>query len=345
MAGLVERPIRLDPEIDLIAKRGLEHEARYLAGLEAGRAARHADRPGRSRCPGRRAPGPAAAAAADDGAGDPARRRRRSTRPRSSTAGGSGWRTSCSGSSGRAPSGEWSYEVVDTKLARHVKASALLQICSYVEQLTADPGRRAGVDARRPGRQRADGGAAPRRGLHGLLPDGQGRVRGPRRGPTAGTRPRRTRRAATYPEPVEHCDVCRWSLVCQARRRADDDLSLVAGAPTRLRRALKGAGVATRRGLAALELPLPEPLDGVGAAALATARDQAAIQVRGQDAGRTIYELLPPSRLRGRGARAEPRPDEPARAAAGRPLLRHRGRPVRAGRRRRLPVRRSWSRG
>ena len=27
MAGLVDRPVRLDPEIDLIAKRGLEHEA------------------------------------------------------------------------------------------------------------------------------------------------------------------------------------------------------------------------------------------------------------------------------------------------------------------------------
>ena len=36
LAGLVSRPARLDPELDLIAKRGLEHEARYLAGLEAG---------------------------------------------------------------------------------------------------------------------------------------------------------------------------------------------------------------------------------------------------------------------------------------------------------------------
>ena len=36
--------------------------------------------------------------------------------------------------------GAWSYEVVDTKLARHVRASALLQICSYVEQLTAIQG-------------------------------------------------------------------------------------------------------------------------------------------------------------------------------------------------------------
>jgi uncharacterized protein len=102
----------------------------------------------------------------------------------------------------------------------------------------------------------------------------------------------------TYPEPVEHCDVCRWSQLCTARRRADDDLSLVAGAPTRIRKALKSRGVATRRGLAGLELPLTPPLDDVGAAALQTSRDQARIQVRGQDAGSMLYELLPPSRLR-----------------------------------------------
>src|ERR1035437_2114926 len=34
LAGLVAKPTRLDPEIDLIARRGVEHEARYLAGLE-----------------------------------------------------------------------------------------------------------------------------------------------------------------------------------------------------------------------------------------------------------------------------------------------------------------------
>src|SRR5450830_210712 len=34
LAGLVARPERLDPEMDLIAKRGDEHERRYLEGLE-----------------------------------------------------------------------------------------------------------------------------------------------------------------------------------------------------------------------------------------------------------------------------------------------------------------------
>ena len=60
----------------------------------------------------------------------------------------------------------------------------------------------------------------------------------------------------TYPEPVEHCDVCRWNPRCRAIRRADDDLSLVAGATSRQRKALKARGVGTRRGLAGLELPM-----------------------------------------------------------------------------------------
>jgi uncharacterized protein len=34
LAGLVKRPIRPDPELDLIEQRGLEHERRYLAALE-----------------------------------------------------------------------------------------------------------------------------------------------------------------------------------------------------------------------------------------------------------------------------------------------------------------------
>ena len=35
LAGLVTRPIRLDPQLDLVRRRGFEHEARYREGLEA----------------------------------------------------------------------------------------------------------------------------------------------------------------------------------------------------------------------------------------------------------------------------------------------------------------------
>ncbi len=48
--------------------------------------------------------------------------------------------------------------------------------------------------------------------------------------------------AEVYPEPVEHCAICRWRELCADRRRTDDDLSLVAGMPAGQRRALKGPG-------------------------------------------------------------------------------------------------------
>ena len=44
--------------------------------------------------------------------------------------------------------------------------------------------------------------------------------------------------AEVYPEPVEHCGICRWRDMCRERRRTDDDLSLVAGMMTGQRRAL-----------------------------------------------------------------------------------------------------------
>ncbi len=102
----------------------------------------------------------------------------------------------------------------------------------------------------------------------------------------------------TYPEPVEHCDVCRWNPSCRARRRADDDLSLVAGATSRQRRALKRRGVATRRGLAGLSLPMGPPLEGVGREALARVHEQARIQVRSEDQGEVLWELLPLERAK-----------------------------------------------
>jgi uncharacterized protein len=35
--------------------------------------------------------------------------------------------------------------------------------------------------------------------------------------------------STTYPDPVPHCDVCRWWRECEARRHADDHRCLVAG--------------------------------------------------------------------------------------------------------------------
>ena len=67
--------------------------------------------------------------------------------------------------------GPYHYEVADTKLARHVKASAVLQICSYVDQLERIQGvRPEWLHVALGGSARAVETAAGRR-LHGLLPE------------------------------------------------------------------------------------------------------------------------------------------------------------------------------
>ena len=199
------------------------------------------------------------------------------------------------------------YEVVDAKLARTAKGRAVAQTAFY-SQLLADLQ-----------------GEAPR-WLHLALGTGEwasfkvndfaAYERQTRRllaefiEADAGANPP----SDTYPEPVEHCAICRWSPACTARRRADDDLSLVAGMSKGQRRRLKEIGVPTRRGFAALD-PLPA-LRGTSRESLERARSQAILQVASEDAGAVVYELLEPDRnddgdlVPNRGLLALPEPAE-----------------------------------
>ena len=140
---------------------------------------------------------------------------------------------------------ELHYEVVDAKLARTAKARAVAQTAFYSHLLAALQG-------------------VPPRWMHLAL--GRGDLISLKVGDYAAYE-RQARRALgtfiaadpghnppadPYPEPVEHCVICRWDDLCKDRRRRDDDLSLVAGITKDQRRTLKTAGVSTRRGLASL---------------------------------------------------------------------------------------------
>ncbi|HEV2005984.1 MAG TPA: TM0106 family RecB-like putative nuclease, partial [Candidatus Limnocylindrales bacterium] len=187
--------------------------------------------------------------------------------------------------------GAWSYEVADTKLARHVKGSAVLQICSYVEQLTRIQGIEpeslhvvlGGSSHETESLRVADYMAYYRR----IKAEFEAAV-------TAGEAVYPVTK--TYPEPVEHCDVCRWVVHCKAQRRTDDDLSLVAGITARQRTALKARGVAHRRELAVLDLPIQPRLEGVSRQSLERVREQARLQVEGEDERAAKWELLEPER-------------------------------------------------
>jgi len=294
LAGLVERPMRADPELDVIRKRGFQHETRYLTDLTAsGRAvveiARNDDEERGERIRRQAEATIAAMASGADvifqatffdgrwlGYADFLQRVESPERP-------SVW-------------GPYHYEVADTKLARHVKAGAVLQICSYVEQLTHIQGVQPehmkvvlGGSAREEASLRVDDymayyRAAKQRFIASVL----GSEAAP---PIDAAYPP----PSTYPEPVDHWDVCRWAELCVKRRRDDDHLSLVAGINGRQRKSLAGREINTVVQLAAAPIPFNPPLDGAGASSIERVREQARIQVEGRGLAKPIYELLLPA--------------------------------------------------
>ena len=124
--------------------------------------------------------------------------------------------------------GDYSYEVADTKLARRAKPYFILQLCFYSELLAVAQGvnpERIHVilgDGKRLSFRLAEFSAYFRRVRDGFLA-----------ALAEGNRD-------TYPDPVEHCSVCRWRTVCDERRLADDHLSLVANINRRQRELLRG---------------------------------------------------------------------------------------------------------
>jgi len=176
--------------------------------------------------------------------------------------------------------GSWSYEVVETKLARSTKATALIQLCFYSDLL-------ARIQGVVPLWMHVvlGGTAAPERFQVQRYLAYFRKVRGE-------FEKAWKLETKTYPEPTEHCDVCSWFSLCDTRRRADDHASLVAGISRNQRKALAERDVSTVVGLAKLALPPKPKIEGIGDAALLRIREQARLQVQGREQGRLIYELL-----------------------------------------------------
>jgi predicted RecB family nuclease len=289
LAGLVTRPMRADPELDVIRKRGFEHEKRFRADLEAaGRRVVAIELDGSIEDRGEQLY--AAAQATIDAMAQGPDVVFQATFFDGTWRGHADFLLRVDDPERPSVWGPYHYEVADTKLARHVKASAVLQICSYVDQLERIQGARPewmhvalGGSARAVERLRVDDYMAYYRSVRERF------LATMRTAMPAGYPPR-----ATYPDPVDHCDVCRWAAECAMRRRADDHLSLVAGISARQRRALTVRGVTTLESLGTLRLPVAPRLEGTSNAALLRVREQARIQLEGRRAGRPLHELLLP---------------------------------------------------
>jgi uncharacterized protein len=180
--------------------------------------------------------------------------------------------------------GPWSYEVTDTKLARETKGNTVLQLSLYSDLLATiqqkipetahvvKPGTEYLPEAYRV----ADFAAFYRRIRRSLetfaaAPPDDG----------------------LYPDPIEHCEVCRWREQCASRRRVDDHLSLVAGIAKTQIEELVRRGVGTMAALATLPIPLQWRPDRGTAPSYEKVREQARLQVEGRGAGHLLHEALP----------------------------------------------------
>jgi len=182
--------------------------------------------------------------------------------------------------------GRQRYEPVDTKLARHAKPAALLQLSCYADALV-----RLGLPT-------------PRQ-VHLWLGDGS-RQSVPAADVLPLAREYRTRvlrqlqQAAELPAPLWGdariaCGGCRWETHCGDHRRAARDLSLVAGMRRDQVTRLRAAEIGTVEELAAAETDRRPP--GMGAQSWDRLQAQARLQVAGAGISPPVFDVFTPAGL------------------------------------------------
>jgi uncharacterized protein len=181
--------------------------------------------------------------------------------------------------------GDWSYEVIDTKLSRETKGGTVLQLSLYsdlVGKIQGLPPQRSHVivpwSDYQPQSFRTDDFAAYYRRVKASLQQAV----------------KLDQAVGVYPDPKPYCEVCRWQERCDAKRRADDHLSLVAGISNVQITELAEQTITTTAALAAMPIPLTFKPSRGSANSLERVREQARIQVEGNAAGAVLYERLEP---------------------------------------------------
>ncbi|HET7476030.1 MAG TPA: TM0106 family RecB-like putative nuclease [Dermatophilaceae bacterium] len=269
-AGRAEGASGPDDALQLVFRKGLEHEAGYLAGLrEAGLEV--AEIATRFDDAGRRAAESETLAAMRRGVqvvyqatlydgqwGGQADFLLRRERP--------------------SALGGWSYDIADTKLARRLKVPALLQMATYAERLAQVQGAPVQVltvvtgDGREHGWRLEDVASYARRARSRLMAAVE-------------------QATPTESAPVRQCGQCRWEQLCRTGWERADDLSLVAGMPARHRLTLREQGITTVAQLAAAN---PDELTGIARPARDRLTQQARLQARERSTGHPAYELAEP---------------------------------------------------
>jgi predicted RecB family nuclease len=192
--------------------------------------------------------------------------------------------------------GGWSYEPVDTKLARSMKPAYLVQLGLYAAMI-------AKVQGEMPRRVHVALGSGAEESFRLVefqrtLDAARGRYLGFIVAQDAGTAP------PSRPQPCDTCHYCGWREVCTTRWEEEDHLSRVAGLGRPQAAKLEAAGITTMAALA------DETEDGrvprMAAATFAKLRAQARLQRSRKQGGKPAVEMLAPEP--GRGFALLPRP-------------------------------------
>ena len=180
--------------------------------------------------------------------------------------------------------GAWSYEVYDCKLALETKATTILQLLLYSECLAAIQGEWPEY-------------------MH-VVPPSDGFVSEPYRISDYAAYYRYVKRrledaienngsvSETYPEPTPHCSICRWWAECDGQRRKDDHLSLVAGISRLQQKQLNVWNVNSVSSLAVFPVPLKERPRHGSAGSYVRVREQARVQFAGRTQQKLVHETL-----------------------------------------------------
>ena len=174
--------------------------------------------------------------------------------------------------------GNWSYEVIDTKLSTQTRAGTILQISLYSELIEE---------------------------IQGVLPEYM-HVRTPENEQSYRVNDyisylrlikKRLDNAinapiATYPEPCSHCDICNWWEHCNGIRRDDDHLTFIAGMGTSQIKEVRQHGITTLQAMSEVPIPIPfKPTKG-SKETFTKLREQARVQNETRTSRKPIYEVL-----------------------------------------------------
>lgn len=191
--------------------------------------------------------------------------------------------------------GSYSYEVVDTKLAKSPRARYVIQLCLYscmIEKIQ---------------------GIYPR-AMHLVLGDGTERnfrmaefFHYYRQVQAQFLKHVRGESEKTYPEPCAHCDQCHWREICKNQWEQDDHLCRIANITRSQIEKLTTQGIRTMAELA--RIPRTQRMVGIQPSTLERLRSQVALQKHKQETGEDRFEILPVDLDAIRGFCRLPRPD------------------------------------